>query len=156
MCFVLYVGTKNSIPHKEWQEDAPGPSVEALTERDAPIKAQFSHPEVNYIGSTSRCGCDFPHATFQNGGWPEIGYIAAGAEIAERVVIDRNNREALVNFLRKTGEGIVELYGVWEGDYSEVRSAQENITVEEILNPHFLFKERGFYKVTIEHDNPVR
>jgi hypothetical protein len=156
MCFVLYVGTMNPIPPKEWQEDAPGPSVAPLTERDAPIKAHFTLPEVNYIGSTSRCGCDFPHATLQNGGWPEIGYIAAGAEIAERVVIDRNNREALANFLRKTGEGIVELYGVWEGDFSEVPSAQESITVEEILNPHFLFKERGFYKVTIEHDNPVR
>lgn len=156
MCFVLCVGTMDPIRPEEWQEDALGPSVAPLTERDAPIKAHFTLPEVNYIGSSSRCGCDFPHATFQNGGWPEIGYIPADAQIAERVVIDRNNREALVDFLQKTGEGIVELYGVWEGDFSEVPSAQESITVEEILNPNFLFQERGFTKLQSSTDNPVR
>jgi hypothetical protein len=97
-----------------------GPEFGPLTERDGSIKAHFSNPEVHYIGSTSGCGCDFPHATLQNGGWPEIGYIARGTEISERVVSDRHNREALVDFLRKTGDRVVELYGVWDGDFSEV------------------------------------
>jgi hypothetical protein len=156
MCFVLYVGTTNPLPQKKWQKDTPGPSVEPLTERDGPIKAHFSNPEVHYIGSTSGCGCAFPHSTLQNGGWPEIGYIAERAEISERVVSDRHNREALVDFLRKTGDRVVELYGVWDGDFSEVPESQESIMVEEILDSNFLFKERGFYKVTVENTNSVR
>ncbi len=155
MCFVLYVGTTSPIPRKEWRETDAGPSVEPLTARDVPIKAHFGNPEVNYIGSTSRCGCDFPHATLQNGGWPEIGYVAEGTEIAARVVINRNNREALVDFLRKTGDGIVELYGVWDGDFFEAPRARESINVEAILDSNFLFKERGFYQVTV-HENLVR
>jgi hypothetical protein len=151
MCFVLYVGTRNPLPQKKWQKDAPVPSVEPLTDRDTPIKAHFSNPEVHYIGSTSGCGCDFPHATLQNGAWPECEYIAEGPEIAECVVSDRHNREALVDFLRKTGDRVVELYGVWDGDFAEVPKAQESIMVEKILDSTFLFKERGFYKVTVRN-----
>ena len=111
---------------------------------------------MHYIGSTSGCGCAFPHATLQNSGWPEIGYIAEGAEISERVVSDRNNREGLVDFLRKTGDRVVELYGVWDGDFSKVPESQESIMVEKILDSNFLFKERGFYRVTVENTNSVR
>src|SRR6267154_4922812 len=119
MCFVLYAGTSSPLPRKRWQQDAPGLSVESLTERDVPVKAHFSTPEVQYIGSTSGCGCDFPHATLQNGGWPEIGYVEHLEQDAERVAIDTRNREALVDLLRDSGDRVVELYGIWDGDFVE-------------------------------------
>jgi len=49
-------------------------SVESLTDWDAPIKAHFSSPELQYIGSTSSCGCAIPHAMFHNFGWPEMEF----------------------------------------------------------------------------------
>jgi hypothetical protein len=52
-------------------------SVEPLTSRDAVMNRHFTSPEVQYVGFTSNWGCDFPHATFQNGGWPEIDYQEA-------------------------------------------------------------------------------
>ena len=51
MCFVLYAGTSRSIPRKEWRKDAPSLLVKALTDRESPITAHFSKPEVQYIVS---------------------------------------------------------------------------------------------------------
>jgi hypothetical protein len=153
MCFVLYAGTSNPLPRRKWQKDAPDLSVESLTERDAPIKAHFRSPEVQYIGSTSGCGCDFPHATLQNGQWPEIGYFGHLEQDAERVAIDKRNREALVELLREAGDTEVELYGIWDGDFAEAPETQESIGVETILDSAFLFKERGSYRVAVERVN---
>ena len=58
------------MPRKEWRNDVPELSVKALSERESPISTHFSKPEVQCIGSTSDCGCDFPHVMFQNGEWP--------------------------------------------------------------------------------------
>ncbi len=150
MCFVLYAGTSNPLPRKKWQKDAPGLSVVSLTDRDTPIKSHFSSTEVQYIGSTSGCGCDFPHATLQNGDWPEIGYVEHLEQDAERAAVDRHNREALVNLLRRSGEKFIELYGIWDGDFAEAPEAQESIAAERILDSAFRFKERGFYKVIVQ------
>jgi hypothetical protein len=156
MCFVLYAGTRNPLPRKEWQKDAPSLSIEPLTERDAPIKAHFSSPEVQYIGSTSGCGCDFPHATLQNGQWPEIGYLEHLEQDVERAASDKRNREAIVDLLRESGDEMVELYGIWDGDFVEAPEVQESIAAETILDSAFLFKERGFYRVTVERVNEAK
>ncbi len=156
MCFVLYVGTNDPLPRKKWQQDAPDLSVESLTERDAPIKAHFQSPEVRYIGSTSGCGCDFPHAMLQNGGWPEIAYLEHLERDEQRVANDKRNREALVALLRESREKAVELYGIWDGEFVEAPKSQESIAAEAILDSAFLFKERGFYKVAVQLRNESR
>lgn len=151
MCFVLYAGTTNPLPRRNFDKDAPDLCVESLTERDAGIKRHFSCPEVQYVGSTSGCGCDFPHAMFQSGGWPEIEYQGADEtdepDTARRTS-DERNCEALVALLRTTGDEVIELYGVWDGDFAKVPQARESISVDTLLEPGFRFKEQGFYKVT--------
>ena len=153
MCFVLYVGTTKPLPRRKFDKDVAELPVESLTERDAGIAQHFSSPEVQYVGSTSGCGCDFPHAMFQNGGWPEIGYDTDDEkddlDIA-RDVIHHQNCAALVALLRTTGEDSVELYGVWDGDFAVVPKARESISVDSLLDPNFCFKEQGFYKVYLE------
>jgi hypothetical protein len=153
MCFVLYAGTRSPLPRREWQKDAPGLSVKSLSDRDAQIKAHFSSPAVQYIGSTSRCGCDFPHATLQNGEWPEIVYAEYVEQDEQEVGSDNYNRRALVDLLRKSGETTVELYGVWDGDFAEEPQANESIPIERILEPTFRFKERGMYRVAIDQQS---
>jgi len=81
---------------------------------------------------------------FQNGGWPECEYSEIDEADAETC---RQNREALVSLLRSTGDPVVELYGVWGGDYEEPPRAFEVIPVEAILKDGFMFKEGGFYQV---------
>ncbi|WP_321475306.1 hypothetical protein [uncultured Paludibaculum sp.] len=146
MCFVLYAGTSMPIPQKEWRNDVPGLSVEALTERESPIAVHFSKPEVRYIGSTSGCGCDFPHVMFQNGDWP---WFDDGEHDPEQEASDRYNREALVNLLQATGEQTVELYGVWDGDFMTPPAVREEIALTVIVDPSFRFREQGLYVVRV-------
>src|SRR3954471_219801 len=127
MCFVLYAGTSHPIPQRAWRNDAPDVSVRPLSERESPIVRQFSKPQVQYIGSTSRCGCDFPHVTFQNGGWPWFEDDEIDVKQQES---DRYNRQALVELLRGTGEPTVELYGVWDGDFSTAPGIREQIQLD--------------------------
>jgi hypothetical protein len=75
---------------------------------------------------------------------------------AERVAINKSNREALVDLLRESGDEVVELYGVWDGDFVEAPKVQESIAAETILDSGFLFKERGFYRVAVERTNEAR
>jgi len=111
MCFTLYAGTAHPIPRSEFDWNAPNVAVRALAAPDAPVKRHFSQPEVQYICSTSCCGCDFPHAILHNGEWH-----APTAPEADRLSTHRRNMEALVALLRASGEHAVELYGIWSGD----------------------------------------
>src|SRR5882724_4200869 len=158
MCFVLYVGTAHPMPRRKFDKDSVDLSVKSLTERDSAIKQYFSKAEVQYVGSTSSCGCDFPHATLQNGKWPELEYFSNAEkdelEIA-RDISDRENCEALVALLRTTGDEMVELYGVWDGDFATAPQAHENISRDDLLGPNFRFKEQGFYKLYLERGTDV-
>jgi hypothetical protein len=49
---MLYAGTTKPIPRREFDEHAPNLSVNSLADEDSPVRAPFSKPEVQYIGST--------------------------------------------------------------------------------------------------------
>ena len=149
MCFVLYAGTSKPMPRKEWRNEAPDLSVKTLTERESPITAHFSKPSVQYIGSTSDCGCDFPHVIFQNGNWPWFEDENEDELDRQRKATEQSNREGLIALLRQSGESSVELYGVWDGDFMTPPAAHEEIRLEAIFDPDFRFKERGFYTVRL-------
>lgn len=106
-------------------------------------------PAVQEIGSTSGCGCDFPHVTFQNGEWP--WFDEDEIDTAQQAS-DRYNREGLVALLRETCDPFVELYGIWDGDFdfAVAPAIREKISLQEILKPSFRFKEQGLYKVRID------
>ena len=142
-----------------FEKDAPDLSVESLTESDAAIKRFFSNPEVQYIGSTSGCGCDFPHVILQNGQWPTLEDTEKDELDIARDIFDRRNREALVALLRTTGNKMVELYGVWDGgneSFDKPPEAEEDISVDRLLDSNFRFKEQGFYRVSGETNHPIR
>jgi hypothetical protein len=146
MCFMLYAGTINPIPRKSFDQEAPNISVQSLAESARDIRSHFSRPEVQGIGSTSDCGCDFPWVMLQNGGWP----TSEDAEKDEwQKASEHFNREMLVELLRTINEDSLELYGIWAGDYAKEPQSREQISVERILDPGFFFKERGFYEVTL-------
>ena len=149
MCFVLYAGTTTPIPRSAFDENAPYVHVTALTEDEMPVSAHFSAPAVQNIGSTSGCGCDFPHAMFQNGGWPEIDFAQSDNRNPERAATHSQNLAALAALLQSTGETTIELYGVWWSDMAEEPQAREVIAVSQLLDPAFRLKERGFYTITL-------
>lgn len=144
MCFMLYAGTNKPIPRREWSKSAPDISVSSLTEHDAPVKAHFTSPEVQSVGSTAGCGCDFPHVLLQNGEWPTFDF-----DDTERVSTFGQNRRALAALLRDTGENRIELYGLWWGNFAKEPLASEEIALLRILEPDFLFREQVFYRVSL-------
>ena len=148
MCFVLYAGTTKPLPRRTWQKEAPDLCVVSLTERDAPIKKHFRSPEVQYVGSTSGCGCDFPNVNLYKGEWP----LFAVESDPERDASDHYNRKALVALLQRSGDKTVELYGVWDGDFAKTPRALEEISLQRILDSNFRFKEQGFYTVMVKED----
>ena len=135
-----------SRSRSRWKKEAPGIYVQSLIEYDAAIRVQFSNPEVQQTGSTSGCGCDFPHLMYQNGEWP--AYLEEETD-EERLASDRRNRVSLAELLQSTGETAVELYGVWAGDFGKEPRIREEISLENIRRGDFYFKERGFYQVVI-------
>jgi hypothetical protein len=147
MCFLLYAGTIKPIPRKDLVKEAPDISIRSLAKSEEPIRTHFSTPEVQYVGSTSGCGCDFPNVIHQNGGWP----IYEDDEMdSDQTASDQLNREALVRLLQSTGEDVIELYGIWAGNYAKEPSIREEISIESILMPEFFFKEQGFYRVRLQ------
>ena len=140
MCFMLYAGTSRMLPRKEWRTDAPDISVRSLTEIDVAVKEHFEHSQVQLIGSTSHCGCDFPCVNLQNGEWP-----TAPNEDAERIATESYNRQGLFRLLQDSDEETLELYCVWSGDIAKAPSVREEINLNRILDEDFYFKERGFY-----------
>ena len=142
---MLYAGTNNAVPRREWQKDAPDISVAPLNEHHALIKAHFKSPEVQQIGSASGCGCDFPHVLLQNAEWPIFDY-----DDTERVATFGQNRNALAALLRTTGERTIELYGLWWGNFAKQPAAYEDSPFLRILEPDFLFREQVFYRVCAE------
>lgn len=145
---MLYAGTTKPLPSRQWQEEAPNVHVEPLTEREGPLRVHFSRPEVQCIGSTSGCGCDFPHAILQNGEWPT--YFLERETDAKALASSLFNRQGLVELLRASGEKTIELYGIGDGDFIESPKVQENINVQRILDSDFFFKEQGFYTVSTD------
>jgi hypothetical protein len=151
MCFTLYAGTAHRVPRSAFDWNAPNLNVASLTEHDAPIRKHFSQPEVQYIGSTSCCGCDFPHAILHNGAW----HAPAEAE-AGHLATHQRNMEALVALLHASGDPDVELYGIWSGDVVTAPRLIENVSIEQLLDAGFHFKERGFYRVVVESNAAPR
>ena len=155
MCFVLYAGTVNALPRIAWNKEAPNLSVEPLKDHDAAVIQYFSQPEVQYVGSTSGCGCDFPNVMLQDGEWPtfEIPEADKDAFDKEQDISGRHNRELLANLLRASGGKTVELYGFWIGDkddYKKSPQAVENISLLRMLESDFRFKEQVLYRVDVQ------
>lgn len=69
---------------------------------------------------------------------------------AEQAASDRLNREGLFSLLQATEDSMIELYGIWYGDFAKAPEVHEAISVETILDPGFRFKEGGFYKVCMD------
>lgn len=140
-----------------WNKNAPDISVRPLMDHDVSIKHYFSNPEVQYVGSTSGCGCDFPNVMLQNGEWPRLDVPEAEKDEfdKEQDISDQHNRELLVNLLRAPGDKTVELYGFWiggEDDYKKSPQAFQNIPVDRIRESGFRFRELVLYRVNIQSD----
>lgn len=124
--------------------------MKSLSEREQAVRAFFSKPEVQYVGSTSDCGCDFGSVMFQNGEWP--WWDDGEGSDPEQEQREQQSRDGLVSLLRASGEDSVELYGEWVGGatFPVGPRIREEISLTDILDRKFRFKEQGFYIVRVK------
>ncbi len=146
MCFHLYAGTEKPFPRSEWSMNDPHVNVCDLKESESWTRSMFSKPAIQYIGSTSCCGCAFPSAMHQNGGWP---YWLDPVKDAEVIASDQRECEELCQLLSQLDEDEIELYGVWAGNEGKEPLIREKITIDDIRRELFRFKEGGFYRVKL-------
>jgi hypothetical protein len=147
MCFLLYAGTERPLPRSEWSRSDPHVHVRDLKESDAWIRAIFSKPEIQYIGSTTDCGCAFPSVMQGRGGdWP---YWLDPVEDVDVIAREQRECEELCALLSDLEEDEIELYGFWAGNEGKGPAAREEISLNDVRREFFRFKEGGFYRVRL-------
>lgn len=147
MCFFLFAGTEVPLPRSEW--DVHDPHVHAcdLRESDSWTRSIFTKNQVQYIGSTSGCGCAFPSVMrSRDGDWP---YWLDPIEEADVIASDQKECGELCQFLAQLDEDEIELYGIWAGNERNAPLIREEIMLDEIRREGFRFKEGGFYRVKL-------
>lgn len=144
MCFMLFVGTDNPLPLKEWRKDIPDICVQPLSGDEEAVRTHFSKPFVQYVGSTAGCGCDFPHWLLFNGEPPADGFDGRDDDQKQT---NTENAKRLVRLLHENGGRVFESYGVWAGNWSKPPLDQKDMQLHEVLSPSFLFGEQVFYRV---------
>jgi hypothetical protein len=143
------MASKSPAPIVPWDEAVKGVWTEpAKVEDIANLRSKFTLDHIAYVGSSNQCGCGFRHATFQQGGWPEEWYDEdRGYDGADELA----DHAALVSLLKQNfaADGTVELLGVWEGGLDEPIAHRSTISVAQLNDPRFHFRDRGLYTVEL-------
>ena len=155
MCFVLYLASAKPLPIIPWDQQARGIHTMPLSDRDRSVISHFLHRHVCYIGSDTHCGCGFRNATYQSGSWPEEEWRP---EDDTSHLEAQPNHERLVEFLKRHSpdETSIELYGMWEADFSAPSLSRQRIPLERLLSLDFYFRDRGHYTVEMSKGEPLR
>ena len=127
MCFQLYAGTNGPLPRSDFDRSDPHVHVRDLADSDAWARSIFTKPEVQYIGSSTSCGCAFPSVMHQNGGWP---YWLDPLKDADEIAESKQECEELCRLLSQHNEDEVELYGIWAGNEGAEPLIREEITLD--------------------------
>jgi hypothetical protein len=147
MCFHLYAGTSKPLPRSKWDMNDPHVNVDDLAESDLWAQSIFSKPEIQYIGSTTSCGCGFPSVMQDRAGdWP---YWLDPVGDAEEIASNKQECEEICQLFSQLDEDEIELYGVWAGNEGKEPLNREVITLDDIRREYFRFKEGGFYRVKL-------
>jgi hypothetical protein len=147
MCFLLFAASERPLPRSEWSMNDPHVHVCDLDESDSWTRSIFSKPEIQYIGSSTGCGCAFPSVRQDRAGdWP---YWLDPVTDAEEIASNRRECEELFQLLSKLDEDEIELYGVWAGNEGREPLIGEAIALDDIRLELFRFKEGGFYRVKL-------
>ena len=138
----IYISTDRPLPTIPYDEKNRKLNTEDITENEMTFKNLFSKPHIKYVGSDQGCGCGFRHALLEYDNWLDVIND-------EETPFDNLNHINLVDLILKNNPDskTVEILSVWEGDHNEPIKHRQTITLRDILDRDFYFKERGLYIV---------
>lgn len=149
MCFTLYLAAACPLPDLPWDSTHPQLNTSDPGASEGDLERHLSLPFRKCVGSSQHCGCGFRHAMYQSGGWPEIEFRDPDFEAAGD---EQANHDQLAQFLEELLKSCyeLELYGCWNGELAEPGAGQEELTVGQIRQPDFVFRERIKSIVTVD------
>ncbi len=150
MCFVLYVASKSKPVLIPWDDKAPSFNSEEIsqTQKHA-LEKRFRNPSITYVGTDYGCGCNFRYIPLEATGQPLADeFYSRAVEAQEKT---QPNHQNLQNYLRTqfSDEDFIELYGCWDGDEDLPEEFALEIPLEQVGDPGFCFKERGYYFIRV-------
>ena len=138
MCMVVYVASDYTLPTSAWDQARPRFYVEEVSDRDAPVRRQFSKPCVYYAGSHEGCGCGFQYGEHE------------GFEEEADVTDNRESRQRLAEFLAVAlqHQPAVEVFACWSGDEGTPGEHRGRVRPADLLGGRTFFQERELLVVS--------
>ena len=132
---MVYIASDYSLPTIGWDKTHPRFHVTELTERDQPVKRQFSKPFVYYAGSHEGCGCGFQYGEYE-------GFEEDPTELAAA----KDSRRKLTEFLSVAlqHQQSVELFACWDGDQGALPEHRGSARPSDLMRARTFFREREF------------
>ena len=135
MCLGVFLAADRELPLVAWDEAQPSFNVTPLQDEERPVRGRFSKRNVYYLGAYTGCSCGFTP--------DEDGEEADAAR----------SLEGLVAYLREAvGDGSLELFTCWDGDWLEPAARQLVMTPEDFADPETWFDELTFVSIRATHD----
>ncbi|HEY3928053.1 MAG TPA: hypothetical protein VGL89_06750 [Candidatus Koribacter sp.] len=144
MCYLLFARTTLPLVQKEWRKETTEVCAAPLNESEYPVAGNFAPGIVQVISSTSGCGCYFPFVEHQRGAWRWDDDLDD-----ETIANEQINREGLARLLQTSEEDFVELYGCWIDKVREPIQDREQVTLNDIVQSSFRFRELVLYRVSM-------
>jgi len=130
MCLGIYIATDRTIAEVPWDPSAPAFNLGPLSDREQPVRAQFSLPHLYYAGAHTQCACGF-----------------SPKEEADDVA-RRASLRALVAYLKPVAQnGRVELFVCWDGDYAAAPQRRLQLPLDELEHDLRWLEERSLITV---------
>jgi hypothetical protein len=135
MCMMIYIASEHPLPTSSWDEARPCFYVEALSERDEPVRRRFTKPWVYYAGSHEGCGCGF-----------QSGQYEGLEEGADALAAARDSRWRLAEFLAVAlqHQSEVELFACWDGDQTAEPEHRGRLRPSDLTRDRASFREKEF------------
>jgi hypothetical protein len=138
MCMMVYVASDYPLPTSAWDPTRPHFHVTELSDRDEPVRRQFSKPCVYYAGSHEGCGCGFQYGEYE--GEEEDAALAAA----------RDSRRRLAEFLAAAlqHQSEVELFACWDGDQATPAEHRGRVRPADLVRDRTFFREKELLVVS--------
>lgn len=142
MCYVVYLGTDQSLKTFKWEKEKPAFYVEEVVEKDRVlIKQYFSKSNIYYIGSHEGCGCGFAYDDEDL----DVNDADDLADNESRKESVRRFNSLLEMILQKSNQ--IEIFLCWDGDQGLELEKTDVVKKEHFNNGDWVKDQPTFYKV---------
>jgi hypothetical protein len=129
MCLGVFVASDRPLLLVPWNAQAPGFNTAPLSEREAPVRRQFSLSQIVYAGAHTHCACGFQ------------------SDLEDPSAVIRS-RAALVQYIGEAARtGPVEVFVCWEGDWGKPAIAQLEHSVASLAGQDDWLEELSFTRI---------